>query len=39
LREQMGQVASRRPWRQNVGTAASVSYLRQLRALRLLTTL
>jgi hypothetical protein len=38
LRAQMGQVASRRPWRQNVGTAASVSYLWQLRALRLLTT-
>jgi hypothetical protein len=39
LRAQMGQVASSRPWRQNVGTAASVSYLWQLRALRLLTTL
>jgi hypothetical protein len=39
LREQMGQVASSRPWRQKVGTAASVSYLWQLRALRVLTTL
>jgi hypothetical protein len=38
LREQMGQVASSRPWRQKVGTAASVSYLWQLRALRVLTT-
>jgi len=37
LREQMGQVASSRPWRQKVGTAASVSYLWQLRALRALT--
>jgi hypothetical protein len=37
LREQIGQVASRRLWRQNVGTAAS-GYLWQARALRLLTT-
>jgi len=35
----MGQVASSRPWRQKVGNAASVSYLWQLRALRVLTTL
>jgi hypothetical protein len=38
LRAQIGQVASRRLWRQNVGTAVS-DYLWQERALRVFTTL